>query len=99
MSEGTLIKEETIVKVKKPELYKVIMHNDDYTTMEFVVEVLVKVFNKTAVEATKVMLDVHRKGEGIAGIYPKDLALTKINQVYKTAKQKGYPLKLSLKEE
>lgn len=99
MSEKTLVKEQIEVKVKKPKRYMVLMHNDDYTTMEFVVEVLVEYFNKSAAEAAKVMLDVHKKGAGIAGIYPYDIAVTKINQVHNKARKTGFPLKLSLKEE
>ena len=99
MSEKTLVKEQIEVKVKKPKRYMVLMHNDDYTTMEFVVEVLVEFFNKSAAEAAKVMLDVHKKGAGIAGIYPYDIAVTKINQVHNKARKTGFPLKLSLKEE
>lgn len=99
MSEKTIIKEQIEVKVKRPRRYMVLMHNDDYTTMEFVVEILISFFNKTAAEATKVMLDVHKKGAGIAGIYPYDIAATKINQVHNKARENGFPLKLSLKEE
>lgn len=99
MGEKTAIKEETRVKVTKPKMYKVYMHNDDYTTMEFVVEILIGYFNKTPSEATKIMLDVHKKGAGLAGIYPYDIAITKINQVHSKARENGFPLKLSLKEE
>ena len=99
MGEKTLLKEKINVKVQKPKLYKVLMHNDDYTTMEFVVQVLMNIFNKTAPEATKIMLDIHKKGIGVAGIYPYDIAVTKISQVHNEAREKGFPLKLSLKEE
>jgi ATP-dependent Clp protease adaptor protein ClpS len=99
MGEKTTVKEKVNTKIQKPKLYKVIMHNDDYTTMEFVVEVLVGIFNKCASEATKVMLDVHKKGAGVAGIYPYDIAMTKVNQAHIEAREKGFPLKLSLKEE
>ena len=75
------------------------MYNDDYTTMEFVVEVLMGIFNKGASEATKIMLDVHKKGAGVAGIYPYDIAMTKVSQAHNEAREKGFPLKLSLKEE
>ncbi|ERI90020.1 ATP-dependent Clp protease adaptor protein ClpS [Clostridiales bacterium oral taxon 876 str. F0540] len=99
MGEKTLVKEEQKIKVNRPKLYKVIMHNDDYTTMEFVVEILRDIFNKSVPEATMIMLDVHKKGSGIAGVYPYDIAVTKITQVHNEANQKGFPLKLSLKEE
>jgi ATP-dependent Clp protease adaptor protein ClpS len=99
MSEKTAIREKVNIKVNRPKLYKVIMHNDDYTTMEFVVDILMKVFNKSASEATKVMLDVHKRGSGIAGIYPYDIAVTKVSRAQGEAREKGFPLKLSLKEE
>ncbi len=99
MGEKTIIKEKVDTKAQRPKLYKVIMHNDDYTTMEFVVEILVGIFNKGAAEATKIMLDVHKKGAGVAGIYPYDIATTKVNQAHIEAREKGFPLKLSLKEE
>jgi ATP-dependent Clp protease adaptor protein ClpS len=99
MGEKTIIKEKLNTKIQRPKLYKVIMHNDDYTTMEFVVEVLRHIFNKGAAEATKIMLDVHKKGSGIAGIYPYDMAVTKVSRAHIEAREKGFPLKLSLKEE
>lgn len=98
MGEKTVVKEKIDAKVQRPKLYKVVMHNDDYTTMEFVVEVLIGIFNKSAAEATKIMLDVHKKGAGIAGIYSYDIARTKINQAHIEAREQGFPLKLSLKE-
>lgn len=99
MSHETIYKEETINKIKKPRMYKVVMHNDDYTTMEFVVEVTVKVFHKNVAEATKIMLDVHNKGRGIVGVYTYDIASTKITQASEMAEERGYPFKLSLEEE
>lgn len=63
-----VVSQKSKVKVKKPKQYKVIMHNDDYTTMEFVIEVLTQIFNKKIEEANKIMLEVHKKGSGIAGI-------------------------------
>jgi ATP-dependent Clp protease adaptor protein ClpS len=85
--------------MKTPSKYKVIIHNDDYTSMEFVVQVLVGVFKKQVVEATKVMFDVHKKGSGIAGIYSHDLAVTKIDQTMEMCEESGFPLKLTLEEE
>ena len=99
MSEKTILKERTDIKIKKPKLYKVLMHNDDYTTMEFVVEVLVSYFHKNNNEAAKIMLDVHNSGVGVAGIYPYDIAATKVFEVMRRASQSGFPLKLSLREE
>ena len=99
MSEQTIFKEEIKTKLKKPNMYRVIIHNDDYTTMEFVVEVLVKVFHKKVPEASKIMLDVHNKGKGIVGVYTADIAATKILQVKQMAEESGFPLKLTMEEE
>jgi ATP-dependent Clp protease adaptor protein ClpS len=99
MGEKTILKDDVKIQARRPKLYMVLMHNDDYTTMEFVVEVLVKYFNKIPSEAAKVMLDVHKKGVGVAGVYPYDIAETKISQVHLEAREKGFPLRLSLKEE
>ena len=99
MSQKTFIKEEIKLKVKKPSMYKVLIHNDDYTTMEFVVEVLIKIFKRQVVEATKIMYDVHKKGIGVAGIYCYDIAATKIMQAMKMAEGSGFPLKFSMEEE
>lgn len=99
MSEKTIVKEEIKYKIKKPKLYQVLMHNDDYTTMEFVVEILVAIFNKQPAEATRIMLDVHKSGIGIAGVYSYDIATTKVVQAESLAEEKGFPLRLSLREE
>lgn len=73
--------------------YRVILHNDDYTTMEFVVQVLVEFFGKTDTEATRVMLEVHHKGQGVAGTYIRDVAETKAEMVEAFARDNGHPLK------
>jgi len=85
-------------EIQEPKLYKVILHNDHYTTMEFVIEVLIKIFHKPAAEATKIMLDVHKKGRGICGVYPFDIAATKVAQVAHAAKQNNFPLKCTYEE-
>ena len=95
----TNIKEKIEIKIKKPKMYKVIMHNDDYTSMEFVIMVLVEVFNKKVPEATQVMYDVHKKGVGVAGVYAYDIANTKIIQAENLAQLEAHPFKLSLEEE
>ena len=82
-------------KTKRPRRWKVILHNDDYTTMEFVVHILVTHFHKSATEATHVMLQVHRKGAGVAGVYSKEVAETKIAEVTDEARANGMPLKLT----
>jgi len=84
--------------LKTPKMYSVVLHNDDYTTMDFVVRILVSVFHKPGAEATMIMLDVHKKGVGICGVYTYDIALTKISQVYQLAAQNEFPLKCSLEE-
>jgi ATP-dependent Clp protease adaptor protein ClpS len=85
--------EETTVAPQEPEEYRVILLNDDFTTMEFVVSVLMTIFHRTLPEATKIMIDVHRKGRGVVGVYCYDIAATKINQVHLLAHQMGFPLR------
>lgn len=85
-------------KVKLPKQYQVIMFNDDHTTMEFVVEVLTQIFNKSAAEAEKIMMDVHKAGHGVAGIYSYDIAMTKAGTAMSWAKEEGFPFKLSVEE-
>ncbi|MGQ9616986.1 MAG: ATP-dependent Clp protease adaptor ClpS [Spirochaetota bacterium] len=80
-------------------MYRVILHNDHYTTMDFVVEVIVKVFHKPVLEATKIMLDVHRRGTGIVGVYPYDIAATKRAQVIKMAREREFPLKCTIEKD
>lgn len=85
-------------EVREPKMYRVLLHNDDYTTMDFVVEVLVCVFHKPAAEATKIMLDVHKKGKGLCGVYTYDIAATKVSLVHRLARKREFPLKCSLDE-
>jgi ATP-dependent Clp protease adaptor protein ClpS len=80
-------------KLKEPEEYRVILLNDNYTTMEFVVEILMLIFHKTLEDANRIMLDVHKKGRGTVGVYPWDLALTKAEQVHRISRENEYPLK------
>ena len=89
---------ESDVVLQEPKMYRVILHNDHYTTMEFVIEVLMKVFHKPAAEATKIMLEVHKKGAGMCGVYTYDIASTKVFRVQHMARQREYPLKCSLEE-
>ena len=86
------------VKLAKPRMYKVILHNDHYTTMDFVVEVLVTIFRKNNMEATELMLQVHRNGFGICGVYTYDIAQTKAGQVHTLARQREFPLKCTVEE-
>ncbi len=83
-------------QVREPEMYKVFLHNDDYTTMDFVVEVLMVVFSKEFQEATRIMLDVHRHGIGLCGVYTYEIAETKVETVHALARENGYPLKCSM---
>lgn len=78
--------------LKRPPLYKVFLLNDDYTTMDFVVFVLEKIFTKSPIEATRIMLQVHRRGMGLCGTYTKDIAETKIMAVHSLARKRQFPL-------
>jgi ATP-dependent Clp protease adaptor protein ClpS len=92
-------KTRTKAKTAKPPLYKVILLNDDYTPMEFVVEVLKAVFHRPHAEATRIMLHVHQNGMGVAGVYPFEVAETKVRTVEELAKQAEYPLKCTMEKE
>lgn len=85
-------------RVKPPKLYKVILLNDDYTTMDFVIQVLQTFFAMNRERATQVMLKVHQEGSAVCGVYPKDIAETKVAQVSEFAKQHGHPLRCELEE-
>ena len=93
------VRSETHKKVKEPSMYKVLLLNDDYTTMDFVVEVLRIVFHKSLTDATQIMLNVHRKGVGMCGIYPFEVAETKVNTVEALARERGFPLKCTMERE
>lgn len=94
---GVLLK--TRPKTKKPSMYKVLLLNDDYTPMEFVTHVLEKFFNKTRQEATEVMLHVHRRGVGVAGIFTYEVAETKVARVMDFARQNEQPLQCTMEKE
>ena len=95
---GGAVKERVKTEKKEPTLYKVVILNDDYTTMEFVIEVLESVFAKSPAEAYRIMMHVHVNGRGIAGVYPWDIAETKANSVIELARDAGYPLKAVTEE-
>jgi ATP-dependent Clp protease adaptor protein ClpS len=82
----------------EPRMFKVLLHNDDYTTMEFVVEILQRVFNKSTAEATQIMLNVHKKGIGTCGVYTGEVAETKVAMVHYLAQKNGFPLQCSMEE-
>jgi ATP-dependent Clp protease adaptor protein ClpS len=89
----------TATKTKKPSLYKVLLLNDDYTPMEFVVHVLERFFNKGREDATQIMLHVHQKGVGICGVYTYEVAETKVTQVLDLARQHQHPLQCTMEKE
>src|SRR5215471_10761611 len=94
----SVVKERVQVQKKEPTLYKVVLLNDDYTTMDFVMHVLEEVFQKSPAEAYKIMMNVHVNGRGIAGVYPWEVAETKVSAVITMAREAGFPLKAVAEE-
>lgn len=86
------------IEVQEPPLYKALLHNDDYTSMEFVVNILENIFHKSPQEATRIMLNVHEKGIGIAGIYTREICETKIALVHELARKNEFPLRCSMEK-
>jgi ATP-dependent Clp protease adaptor protein ClpS len=84
--------------VSEPSMYKVLLHNDDYTTMEFVVQVLMMVFHKPIETATQIMLNVHQRGIGVCGLYTYEVAETKVENVIRMARESGHPLKCTMEK-
>ncbi len=93
------VETEEEVELHKPSLYKVILLNDDYTPMDFVVEVLQKFFKKDREAATRIMLEVHNHGKGVCGVYPYDIAETKVHQVLEYARANEHPLQCTMEKE
>ena len=89
----------TAKKLKRPQLYKVLLHNDDFTTMEFVVWVLQSIFNMTEDQAVQTMLNVHMKGVGVAGVYTYEIAEMKVSRTTELAREHEYPLLCTMEEE
>lgn len=87
------------IQIKHPKRYKVLILNDDYTSMEFVIDILMSVFHKTYAESEAIMLDVHKKQKGICGVYTYEIAETKVLVVHRRAKESGFPLKCIMEEE
>jgi len=85
-------------ELQEPRLYSVLLHNDDYTTMEFVIGILVEVFRKSAEQAAAIMLAVHEQGIGVCGVYPHEMAETKVAMVHSRARRAGFPLKSTMEE-
>jgi ATP-dependent Clp protease adaptor protein ClpS len=96
--DGELL-ERTRQETKKPELFKVFLLNDDYTTMEFVVEILETLFQKAPAEAFRIMMMVHTQGRGLCGVYPHEIAETKVETVIERARENGFPLRAALEPE
>lgn len=91
-------REKTRINIREPKRYRVIMHNDDFTSMEFVVEILMDIFHKDAMEAERLMLMVHESGKAAVGSYPYDIAVTKVQAATARAKEEGFPFRLSVEE-
>ncbi|MCZ4298328.1 ATP-dependent Clp protease adapter ClpS [Henriciella barbarensis] len=98
-SDGTGVVTETRVKTKKPSMYRVLLLNDDYTPMEFVVFILEQFFNKSPEQATRIMLHVHQKGVGVCGVYTFEVAETKVAQVMDLARRNEHPLQCTMEKE
>ncbi len=98
-NDGTSIQEKEEQKTREPDMFRVVLLNDDYTTMDFVVWIIQKIFHKPAAEATKIMMDVHKKGRGVVGVYSYDIARTKTVQVKQLAKEHEYPLECVIEKE
>jgi ATP-dependent Clp protease adaptor protein ClpS len=84
--------------IKEPSMFKVILLNDDYTTMEFVIEILMLVFAKSIEAAMEIMLNIHHQGSGLCGVYPLEIAETKVETVHSLARERGFPLRCALEE-
>lgn len=103
-SDGGLIRQDSDVKedvrdeLKEPDMWDVVLHNDNYTTKFFVVEIVSTIFHKSAIEATKIMMQVHKRGKGIVGTYTYDVAQTKVNRVHELAKKREFPLRCSIEK-
>lgn len=91
-------RERTRINIREPKHYRVIMHNDDFTSMEFVVEILIDIFHKDEAEAERLMLMVHEGGRAAVGAYPYDIAVTKVQAATARAKEEGYPFRMTVEE-
>ena len=95
---GEAVKERTSEQIKEPALFSVVLLNDDYTPMQFVVDVLETLFQKTPAEAYRVMMQVHNNGRGVAGVYPWEVAETKVDTLLTTAREAGHPLQATIED-
>jgi ATP-dependent Clp protease adaptor protein ClpS len=96
---GTELKDREETTLKEPDMFRVLLLNDDYTTMDFVVWIIQNIFHKSAAEATKIMMDVHKKGKGLVGVYTYDIARTKSLQVKQISRENEYPLECVVEKE
>ena len=95
---GGEVLEKPEIKTAKPRLFNVILHNDDYTTMEFVVQVLETIFLKPSPDAFRIMMQVHLEGRGVCGAYQYEIAETKVDAVHELARERGFPLRATVEE-
>jgi len=98
-SSGAAVISEKKIKIERPPLFKVLLHNDDYTSMEFVTFILEQIFHKSPADAHKIMMAVHQMGVGVAGVYPFEIAEAKVQKVTLLARQQDFPLRCSLEQE
>lgn len=96
---GSEVLERTQQEITRPDLYRVLLLNDDYTTMDFVIEILETVFNKGPAEAYRIMMAVHTQGQGLCGVYPFEVAETKVATVVALARESGFPLRAAMEPE
>jgi len=89
---------ESLLALDEPTLYKVLLHNDDYTSMDFVIDILMNVFHKSLAQAEQIMIQVHKEGKGTCGIFTYEIAETKVHQVKELAKSSGFPLLATMEE-
>lgn len=99
MATSSSVREKSNTKLAEPKKYKVIMHNDDFTTMEFVVDILIKIFHKSPADAQALMLLVHRTGMAVIAVYPYDIAATKVVEATRCAQAAGFPFRVTMEEE
>ncbi len=90
---------ETDEEIDEPSMFRVLLHNDDYTTMDFVVEILMGIFHKTFEQSTQIMLNVHESGTGLCGVFTFEMAETKVDAVHTLAREHGFPLKCTMEQE
>ena len=98
MAEESQVQSRVKMELNEPKMFAVVLHNDDITTMDFVVELLVRIFHKTAAEGAEIMMNVHENGKGVAGVYTYDIAVTKKLQADQMSREQNFPLKLTVDE-